>query len=282
MKAYTSVLILALPALLFTIVACKSRDDSSEVKDGSGGMVTGHSTAPLYNVQETWPDPCKSGSRQSPIALSTSHIAQIARSSNLKFDFKPVTTKVVDDGHSIKASVTSGASSLTLDTVDFDLLQFHFHETSEHSLNDEMFDGEIHFVHKERNGNGLLALGLFLQESATAGQSGLEDFFSKLPSPQQNTQATQHNDTGHAENELLPSVQVDPASIVKSGNNYIVYNGSLTTPPCSETVTHMVATQPVAVSPKTLAKLRAYHSKTNRKIQLLNKEEIRDFRTTRR
>lgn len=281
MKANTSILILALPALLFTIVACKSREDSSEVKDGSGGMV-GHSTAPLYNVQENWPGDCKTGSRQSPIALHTSHIAQVARSSSLKFEFKPVVTKVVDDGHSIKASVISGASSLNLDTVDFDLLQFHFHETSEHSLNNEMFDGEIHFVHKERNGNGLLALGLFLQESAKGAQSGLEDFFTTLPAVQQNAQGAQHNGSGHGESELLPSIQIDPSSIVKAGNNYIVYNGSLTTPPCAETVTHMVATLPVPVSPKTLAKLRAYHSKTNRKMQLLNTDEIRDFRTTRR
>lgn len=279
MKANTSILI---PALLVSLVACKPRDDGSEVKNGSGGMVTGHSTAPLYNIQENWPGACKTGGRQSPIALHTSYIAQVARTSNLKFDFKPVTTKVVDDGHSIKASVISGASSLNLDTIDFDLLQFHFHETSEHSLNNEMFNGEIHFVHKERNGSGLLALGLFLQESATAGQSGLEDFFTALPVVQQNAQAAQQNGSDHAESELLPSIQVDPFSIVKAGNNYIVYNGSLTTPPCAETVTHMVATQPLAVSPKTLAKLRAYHSKTNRKIQLQNTDEIRDFRTTRR
>jgi carbonic anhydrase len=263
------------PVLLSALLACKPRVEQSEVKDG--GVATAHSTAPLYNVQENWPDTCKSGSRQSPIALSTSYIAQIARSSTLKFNFAPVDTKVIDDGHSIKASVTSGLSSLTLDTVDFDLLQFHFHETSEHSLNNEMFDGEMHFVHKERGGNGLLALGLFLKETKDSAQSGLEDFFAKLPINQQ-----AGHSGGHAEKELLPSTRVDPASIVKSGLNYIVYNGSLTTPPCTESVTHMVATEPVEVSTKTLAKLRAFHNKTNRKIQILNSDEIRDFRTTRR
>ena len=192
-------------------------------------------------------------------------------------DFAPVDTKVVDDGHSVKAIVANGKSSLTLDTVDFDLLQFHFHETSEHSLNDQMYNGELHFVHKERNGNGLVAVGLFLIESATA-QSGLEDFFTKLPAGQQNA----HGHSGHGERELLPSTQVDPSSIIKTGLNYIVYNGSLTTPPCTETVTHMVATEPLPVTPQTLAKLRTYHAKTNRKIQNLFSDEIRDFRTTRR
>ena len=269
-----------IPALFVSLTACMPRAEQSVVKDGGthmGGAVNGESTNPLYNTQDNWPDTCKTGARQSPIALYTSHIAQVARASTLKFDFAPVDTKVLDDGHSIKAVVASGKSSLNLDTVDYDLLQFHFHETSEHSLNDEMFNGELHFVHKERNGNGLVALGLFLVESATA-QSGLEDFFTKLPAAQQNAQGH----SGHAETELLPNTQVDPSSIIKTGLNYIVYNGSLTTPPCTETVTHMVATEPVAVSPQTLSKLRAYHAKTNRKIQILNSDEIRDFRTTRR
>jgi hypothetical protein len=44
----------------------------------------------------------------------------------------------------------------------------------------------------------------------------------------------------------------------------------------------MVATEPLPVTPQTLAKLRTYHGKTNRKIQNLFSDEIRDFRTTRR
>ena len=267
---------LTVPLLFVSITACKQRVEYSNVKDDTGVAAT-HSISPLYTFQENWPDTCKSGSRQSPIALSTSFIAQVARPSNLRFNFAPVATKVIDDGHSIKASVTGGLSSLTLDNVDFDLLQFHFHETSEHSLNNEMFDGEMHFVHKERGGNGLLALGLFLKESNSA-QSGLEEFFVKLPLGLQNDETT-HN-SGHNEKELLPYSRVDLASIIKSGLNYIVYNGSLTTPPCTETVTHMVATEPVAVSAQTLAKLRAYHNKTNRKIQILNSIEVRDFRVT--
>jgi carbonic anhydrase len=267
-----------IPAFILSLTACLPRTEQSAVKDGGGtSTVAGQSTNPLYNTQDNWPDTCKTGTRQSPIALYTSHVAQVARSANLKYDFAPVDTKVVDDGHSVKAIVANGKSSLTLDTVDFDLLQFHFHETSEHSLNDQMYNGELHFVHKERNGNGLVALGLFLIESATA-QSGLEDFFTKLPAGQQNAQGH----SGHGESELLPSTQVDPSTIIKTGLNYIVYNGSLTTPPCTETVTHMVATEPLPVTPQTLAKLRTYHAKTNRKIQNLFSDEIRDFRTTRR
>jgi len=264
------------PVLFLAVAACRPRVENSVVKDGGG---TGHSTAPLYNVQDNWPDACKTGTRQSPIALSTSHIAQVARSSNLKFNMAPVDTKVIDDGHSIKVSVKSGLSSLTLDTVDYDLIQFHFHETSEHSLNNEVFDGEMHFVHKERNGNGLLALGLLLTESKIA-QSGLEHFFSKLPLGQHHGKVGLGSD--HSEYELLSSLSVDPSNIIKSGLNYIVYEGSLTTPPCSETVIHLVATEPLAISAKSLEKLRSYHHRTNRKIQNLNSNKIRDFRTTRR
>jgi len=45
----------------------------------------------------------------------------------------------------------------------FDLLQFHFHTPSEHTVSMRQFDLEMHLVHKLRNGDNLLVLGIFFE-----------------------------------------------------------------------------------------------------------------------
>jgi carbonic anhydrase len=44
----------------------------------------------------------------------------------------------------------------------YTLAQFHVHTKSEHTIYDHHYSGEIHFVHKEDGGSGLLVTGLLL------------------------------------------------------------------------------------------------------------------------
>lgn len=45
----------------------------------------------------------------------------------------------------------------------YDLLQFHVHAPSEHTLNGEPLDGEVHFVHSNADGTALLVVGVFME-----------------------------------------------------------------------------------------------------------------------
>jgi carbonic anhydrase len=80
----------------------------------------------------------------------------------------------------LKASPESG-SGVWLNGIPYDLIQFHFHSPSEHTINGRRTDMEIHFVHLIRNSQGpaaacassnrpLLVIGVFID----AGNSDTE------------------------------------------------------------------------------------------------------------
>lgn len=66
---------------------------------------------------------------------------------------------------------------MKLDGLVYNLLQFHVHLPSEHTLNGNTFDGEAHFVHNRTDGGELLVIGVFLEASDDATT---DDFFSDV------------------------------------------------------------------------------------------------------
>jgi len=68
----------------------------------------------------------------------------------------------------------------------FDMLQFHFHAPSEHTIDGKGFDLELHIVHKEHGGNGLAVLGIVFDRKA--GGNIDNDFISSLNLGQPNSQ----------------------------------------------------------------------------------------------
>jgi len=70
---------------------------------------------------------------------------------------------------------------------------------------------------------------------------------------------------------------VDINELVKGRSDYFLYNGSLTTPPCTEGVKWIVLKQPVIASPE---QIQHYHDllgfDNNRPIQPLNSRLILD------
>jgi carbonic anhydrase len=56
-----------------------------------------------------------------------------------------------------------GASKLAFNGVEYNLLQFHFHSPSEHTIGGAYYDGEMHMVHKSEDGKKLLVVGIMLE-----------------------------------------------------------------------------------------------------------------------
>jgi carbonic anhydrase len=44
-------------------------------------------------------------------------------------------------------------------------LQYHLHSPSEHTINGELFDLELHIVHKDGNGNAAAVIGILFDVS---------------------------------------------------------------------------------------------------------------------
>ena len=114
----------------------------------------------------------------------------------------------------------------------FDLLQFHFHHPSEHLLSGKSFDLELHFVHRSEKGR-LAVLGVFIQPGAE--NAALAPIWAAMPK-----EAGDERDTG---------ATIAPADMLPVGRGFFRYQGSLTTPPCSEGVLCTVFKEPIEASP---------------------------------
>jgi carbonic anhydrase len=198
---------------------------------------------------------CSAGTMQTPIDLKSASrggVDSIAR------DYKTMPLKIVNNGHTIQVNATPG-SSVTIDGERYDLLQFHFHHPSEHLLAGKDRELEVHFVH--RNAAGKLAvLGVFLDPGAKP-LAALEPIWSAMPSePGPERQVT--------------GVMLDLEPIFPVKKRHFRYQGSLTTPPCSEGVTWIVYEQAVAVSNAQVRQFAKLFPVNARPVQPLNRRTL--------
>jgi carbonic anhydrase len=173
-------------------------------------------------------DMCQRGKNQSPVDLVSDFDADM---STVKFDYThPGQLQEVNTGHAIQENVQPGNFVSILDHQ-FELKQFHFHSPSEHTVNGAHYPMEVHFVHQDENGN-LLVVGLmFVEGEHNAMMDDLPSFRKKRG--------------------LEPLEQpFDYNRFITDRDDYYLYNGSLTTPPCSEGVQWIVLTTPIEVSSK--------------------------------
>src|SRR5205085_2599917 len=114
----------------------------------------------------------------------------------------------------------------------YELLQFHFHRPSEESIDGKRYDMVAHLVHKDAEGR-LAVVAVLLKEGKLNPM--VATLWNHLP--------TQHEVEVHPEGVL-----VDPADLLPPERTYYTFNGSLTTPPCSEGVTWFVLKTPATLS----------------------------------
>jgi len=171
---------------------------------------------------------CKDGTNQSPVDISG---AQEAALPAIAFGYKPSPLRIVNNGHAIMVNYAPG-SSITVDGHTYQLLQYHFHTPSENTVNGKPFALEAHFVHKDKDGK-LAVVGLFLKEGEK--NEVLQKIWDHLP--KEEGKEIELNDVSLNAMDLLPKDMT-----------YYRFDGSLTTPPCSEGVAWYVLKTPVTVS----------------------------------
>ncbi|MBW0092690.1 carbonic anhydrase family protein [Pseudonocardia sp. KRD-184] len=140
-------------------------------------------------------------------------------------------------GHeeTVEAEVPEGAAAVLLGGSRYELVQFHFHTPSEHTLDGRRFPVEQHFVHRGPNGETLV-VGLFLTDDG-AGGTPQDVVLARLP-----------EECG----EEVTVGGLDLASALPCDLSTLRYPGSLTTTPNTEGVSWLVLRAPVAVAPSTL------------------------------
>ena len=230
--------------LVGSVAACADDSDDSHAAAAHTGAVhwtySGDTGPAKWGTLDTTYATCKDGTSQSPIdiAAATVHSDHLLTGITLKHADSPI--NIVNNGHTIQVNYAAG-SMIEYGGKSYELLQFHFHAHSEHTVDGNSFPMEAHFVHKATDGT-LAVIGVFIK--AGAKNTLLEKVFANLPKTENATESV----TGATVNAkaILESAATDKGW---------TYDGSLTTPPCTEGVKWIVMESPIEAD---AAQIKAY------------------------
>jgi len=190
---------------------------------------------------------CSAGEHQSPIDLpALGHDAPL----HLDVTHGDVDETTADNGHTVQLTAGTGETTV-VDGVEYHLQQMHFHAASEHTVEGERYPIEFHFVHADAEGN-LLVLAVF--GKAGTNNPAFDAFIEGASSG-----------TTSARTE-----SVDIAAMLLAKRSYWSYEGSLTTPPCTEGVHWVVLATPIELGQDQIDDLTAIHHDNDRPTQDLN------------
>jgi len=194
---------------------------------------------------------CSTGSQQSPLDIVGAIKSDLPA---ILIDWKQGTGEIANNGHTIQVNPPAGSMLKRGDKV-YELVQFHFHAPSEHLVNGKAFPMEVHFVHKAKSG-ALGVLGVFFKPGAT--NAGFAALAAAFP----------------AKEGKKASADVDPRGLLPKTLKYWTYEGSLTTPPCSEIVDCMVAMEAIEVATSDIEKFTALYPMNARPALAANRRFI--------
>lgn len=202
---------------------------------------------------------CATGRAQSPINVTG---AEAIGLQDIQFNYQPSALNIFNNGHTIQANYDMG-SSITYNETEYQLIQFHFHHPSEHTIDGKSFDMEMHLVHRDASGN-LAVVGILLQKS-DADNAALAPVFDHLPAETGDPQAV--------------GVQINVADFLPDNHLFYTYAGSLTTPPCSQGVRWLLLETPATISETQLEAFASLFEMNARPVQPLNNRDLLEDNT---
>ena len=203
-----------------------------------------------------WGAVCKTGKAQSPIDINTA-AAKSEKLPPLSFDYRPGPLHIIDNGHSIQVNVEPG-SSLTVGADRYSLVQFHFHKPSEEAIDGRHFAMVVHLVHQDSQGN-FAVVALLLK--AGADNPLINRLWRNLPREK-------------GREETFHAVTISPAQLLPVSRAYFAYEGSLTTPPCTEGVRWFVLKSPATIGLNELSRFAQLYPRNARPLQPLNGRKV--------
>jgi carbonic anhydrase len=178
------------------------------------------------------------GQKQSPIDIATANTVSEAVPW-LTFWYRKTPFVVENTGHVVEVPYTAG-SAIRVGMDKYELLQFHFHTPSEHTVNGEFAAAELHLVHRS-NLLDFAVVGVLINVGFPVNEE-LDEILINAPAD---------------EGEIELEGSVNAKDLLPSQKGYYHYSGSLTTPPCSEGVRWFVLKKPVFVSQEAIDHLHA-------------------------
>ncbi len=198
---------------------------------------------------------CKMGALQSPINID-SKSAQKGDSSPIEFHYNAMSNpEVVNNGHTIQINYAPGSYAV-IGGKRYNLIQFHFHAPSEETINGKHGDLNVHLVHKSDDGK-LAVVGVLMNRGSE--NRVLSIVSAAFPRTQGKQSA---------------AGEINAADLLPANRAHFNFQGSLTTPPCSEGVNWNVMENPVTISESQLKAYTAIYPHTARPTQPLNNRKV--------
>ena len=192
---------------------------------------------------------CSTGLAQSPIDLPATmpDLRDVVH-----LDVGVAEAEEADSGHAAQVDIDDGSTVAYLGH-DYDLKQIHAHTPAEHAVGGVVPAAEIHLVHADDDGD-LLVLGVLVDEGAH--DDAWQPFVDTAAGAE-----------GVVADLDLPAML--PASLA-----HWSYDGSLTTPPCTEGVRWLVLATPLELSAEQIGALGAAHAHNSRGVQPLGDRTV--------
>lgn len=193
---------------------------------------------------------CATGAQQSPVDIASTIKAEVPE---LEIAWAKRADTIVNNGHTIELEFHDGGS-LTVGSDTYRLVQFHFHHPSEHRIDGKAFAMEVHFVHTIADGR-YGVIGVLMKPGSS--NAVFKTIVATMP---------------HKEGPPVKAdPTIDPNGLLPAGRNYFRYAGSLTTPPCSETVAWFVLADLLEVAESDIAMFAKLYPDDARPVQKRNR-----------
>ena len=183
---------------------------------------------------EHWGDnfpTCAKGKKQAPLNI----IGPFEKSKEtLTADYKEGALKIVNTGHTIQINPEAG-STLMVNKDAYELVEVHFHRPSEEEVDGKSSPMVVHLVHKNKKGK-LAVLAVLVNEGKE--NPAIKLLWTNLPP----------KDKKEGEEYAPPKVVFNPAVLLPADMGHFTYEGSLSTPPCTEGVMNYVFKTPIELS----------------------------------
>jgi carbonic anhydrase len=256
--------VLVVPALTFLALA--STFSAAQNTALPTASATAPTTAPWSYQGRTGPlvwykldrayEICGKSHEQSPVDIRNARLNTALKPIQFHYIAAPVT--VENNGHTIEVRVNPG-SYIEVDGVRYNLVQFHFHHPSEHTIKGHLADMEAHLVHQSADGK-LAVVAVLLNGDRNFPNATMATVWEHMPER-----------TGQTEKI---ADMVNPGGLLPADRGYWTYTGSLTAPPCTEGVRWFVMEQQVSISREQLNTFASLFKMNTRPTQDLHGRKI--------
>jgi carbonic anhydrase len=201
---------------------------------------------------------CANGNEQSPINIEFSQVKKAKNLEGVQIQYEPTPFLLENNGYTIQANAMTESNSILVEGNEYKLTQLHFHTPSEHQFNGQNADMELHLVHKNPNGK-IAVLGVMIQKGEENEQ--LSSIWNVLPKEE-------------TDKPITLKEPINLQALLPQDQTSFHYNGSLTTPPCTEGVKWVVFKQPIEMSNQQIQVFQEIFPDNHRPVQPLKGREI--------